>query len=88
MNKADLVSRMAQDAGITKVAAEKALNSFMRTVKSSLSQSETIRLAGFGTYSVGRRAARNGRNPKTGERISIPAKKFIKFKPGNGLASL
>ncbi len=81
MNKADLIAQISQDADITKVAAEKALNSFLLSVKESIRQSDTVRLAGFGTYSLGRRAARKGRNPKTGVEIKIPAKNVVKFKP-------
>jgi DNA-binding protein HU-beta len=80
MNKADLIAQIAQDADITKVAAEKALNSFVLTVKESVRKSETVRLAGFGTYSIGQRAARKGRNPKTGQEINVPAKSVVKFK--------
>jgi DNA-binding protein HU-beta len=87
MNKADLIAKIAEDADITKVAAEKALNSFIVTVKESIRKSETVRLAGFGTYSIGQRAARNGRNPKTGEKISIPAKKIVKFKPSSSFSN-
>jgi DNA-binding protein HU-beta len=86
MNKADLIAQIAQDADITKVAAEKALNSFIGTVKESIRGSEAVRLAGFGTYSIGHRAARKGRNPKTGEKINIPAKKVVKFKPSNSFS--
>ncbi len=81
MNKADLIAQISQDADITKVAAEKALNSFLLSIKESIRQSDTVRLAGFGTYSLGRRAARKGRNPKTGAEIKIPAKNVVKFKP-------
>ena len=86
MNKADIIAQIAQDADITKVAAEKALNSFVSTVKESVRQSETVRLAGFGTYSVGRRAARKGRNPKTGQEINIPAKSVVKFKASSSFS--
>ncbi len=80
MNKADLIAKIARETQTTKTAAEKMVNSFMATVKESIKRNETVRLASFGTYSIGYRSARNGRNPKTGEKISIPAKKTVKFK--------
>jgi len=79
---------MAKDANITKTAAEKALNSLVNTIQQALSRQEKVKLAGFGTYSIGRRAARAGRNPKTGEKIYIPAKRVVKFKPGSTLANM
>ncbi|MBW1974117.1 MAG: HU family DNA-binding protein [Deltaproteobacteria bacterium] len=85
MTKAELVGKMAEKAGISKANAEKALNAFMETVKEALATGDKISLVGFGTFSVAERAAREGRNPKTGEKITIPACKVVKFKPGNSL---
>ncbi len=82
MNKAELVSRMAEISGMTKVMAEKALNAFMEAVIEALKNGEKVTLVGFGTFMVAERAARKGRNPRTGEEIEIPAKKVVKFKPG------
>lgn len=82
MTKADLVERMAKDAQITKKAAEAALDSFTLGVRDSLRRGKRVSLVGFGTFSVGRRAARNGRNPQTGEIIKIKASKVAKFKAG------
>jgi DNA-binding protein HU-beta len=86
MNKADLIAKMARDADITKVAAEKALNSFVHMVKESIRQSDNVRITGFGTYSLGHRTARKGRNPKTGQEIKIPAKNVVKFKPSSSFS--
>jgi DNA-binding protein HU-beta len=85
MTKAELVNRMAKDAKIAKKAAEAALDSFTTCVRDSLKRGKRLSLVGFGTFSVGRRAARNGRNPQTGETIKIKAAKVPKFKAGKGL---
>ncbi|MGQ9668917.1 HU family DNA-binding protein [Desulfosoma sp.] len=85
MTKADLISRMADEAGITKAAAEKALNSFVDAVADSLAKGDKVTLVGFGTFSVAERAEREGRNPRTGESIKILASKTIKFKAGSKL---
>ena len=85
MTKADLVARLAKDAKITKKAAEAALDSFTVGVRDSLKRGKRVSLVGFGTFSVGRRAARNGRNPQTGETIKIKAAKVPRFKAGKGL---
>ncbi len=85
MTKADLVAKMADDAGITKAAAEKALNSFIDAVTSTLAKGDKVTLVGFGTFSVAERAQREGRNPRTGETITIPASKVVKFKAGSKL---
>ena len=85
MNKADLVDKMANEAAISKAAAEKALGAFTDGVKNALQKGESITLIGFGTYSVVERKARTGRNPQTGAEIKIPAKKTVKFKAGKGL---
>lgn len=85
MTKAELVERMAKDAKITKKAAEAALDSFTMCVRDSLRRGKRVSLVGFGTFLVGRRAARNGRNPQTGETIKIKAAKVPRFKPGKVL---
>uniref|UniRef100_A0A832EB78 HU family DNA-binding protein n=1 Tax=Desulfacinum infernum TaxID=35837 RepID=A0A832EB78_9BACT len=85
MTKADLISKMADEAGITKAAAEKALNSFVTAVADSLAKGDKVTLVGFGTFSVAERAQREGRNPRTGETITIAASKTIKFKAGSKL---
>ncbi len=85
MTKAEFVMRIAKDAKITKKAAEAALNSFVGGVREALRKGKRVSLVGFGTFSVGRRAARNGRNPQTGEAIKIKATKLPKFKAGKAL---
>ncbi len=85
MTKAEFVMRIAKDAKITKKAAEAALNSFVGGVRDALRKGKRVSLVGFGTFSVGRRAARNGRNPQTGEAIKIKAAKLPKFRAGKAL---
>ena len=82
MNKSDLIDGMAADAGITKAAAKKALESFLGNVEKSLKKGNRVSLVGFGSWSVSKRAAREGRNPQTGKTIKIAAKKVVRFKPG------
>jgi DNA-binding protein HU-beta len=85
MNKGELVSAIAGDAGISKSAAEKALNSFTNNITKALKKGDGVALVGFGSFSVQKRAARNGRNPQTGEAIKIKARKVVKFAAGKGL---
>lgn len=85
MNKSDLIDGMAADAGITKAAAKKALESFLGNVEKSLKKGDRVSLVGFGSWSVSKRAAREGRNPQTGKTIKIAAKKVVKFKAGADL---
>jgi DNA-binding protein HU-beta len=87
MNKAELVSKIAEDAGVTKKQATAALDSFVEGVTKTLKSGKRVTLIGFGTFSVTKRAARKGRNPKTGEAIKIKAKKVAKFKQGMELAA-
>jgi len=82
MNKSELVDVMAADAGISKAAAKKALDSMMNNVEKSLKKGGRVSLVGFGSWSVSKRAARDGRNPQTGKAIRIAAKNVVKFKPG------
>lgn len=86
MNKAEVITAIANEAGINKAQAGKALDAFTVAVKKSLKKGEKVTLVGFGTFGVGKRNARTGRNPKTGKPIKIAAKKVAKFKPGKGLA--
>ncbi|NLI82684.1 MAG: HU family DNA-binding protein [Deltaproteobacteria bacterium] len=85
MTKADLVGKMAMGAGITKALAEKALNSFIEAVEEALGKGDKITLVGFGTFDVAKRSQREGRNPRTGQTITIPASKVVRFKAGNKL---
>jgi len=85
MNKTNLIDSMAEDAGISKAAAKKALESFLENVEGSLKKGDRVSLVGFGSWSVSRRAAREGRNPQTGKTIKIAAKNVVKFKAGSDL---
>lgn len=85
MNKQELVSAIAEKTGLTKADADKAVNAFIDTVKSTMAKGDSLQLIGFGTFSVSERAARTGRNPQTGKEIQIAAKKVTKFKPGKAL---
>jgi len=86
MTKAELVSAMADGAGISKAAAAKALESYIGAVAKELKKNGKLGLVGFGTFAVIKRKAREGRNPQTGKTIKIPAKKVVKFKAGKALA--
>jgi DNA-binding protein HU-beta len=86
MNKSDLISAMADKAGITKAQAGEALDGFMGATTDALKKGEKLILVGFGTFSISDRAARTGRNPRTGKEIKIAAKKVVKFKAGSGLS--
>ena len=85
MNKSELIERMATRADISKTAAGDALEAVLSGVTSSLKKGESVTLVGFGTFSVSRRAARDGRNPRTGETIKIKASNLAKFKAGKAL---
>ena len=87
MNKADLIAKIADDAGITKTQANTALDSFTEAVAKTLKGGGKVTLVGFGTFSVSKRAARNGRNPQTGEVIKIKARKVARFKAGKELSA-
>lgn len=82
MTKAELIGKMAAGAKISKAAAGKALDAFVDGVKASLKKEERVTLVGFGTFSVSKRKARKGRNPRTGKEIKIPARKVPKFTSG------
>ena len=85
MNKTELVAAMAEKAGLSKKDAEAALKAFTDTVAEELKKGEKIALVGFGTFEVSERAAREGRNPQTGETMQIAASKAPKFKAGKAL---
>jgi DNA-binding protein HU-beta len=86
MNKSELVEAMAKAAGVSKAASEKALNGALAAITKALKKGDKVTLVGFGTFSVAKRAARQGRNPQTGKMIKIGAKKVAKFKAGSKLA--
>ncbi len=85
MTKQELVTKIAEEANLSKRAAEDALAAFIKAVKESLAKGESVSLVGFGTFSVSERAARKGRNPQTGAEIEIPARKVPVFRAGKGL---
>ena len=85
MNKSELIQSIAQAADISKAAAERALAGTVSAITSSLKQGGMVTLVGFGTFYVGERAARSGRNPRTGETIEIKASRVPKFRAGKAL---
>ena len=80
MNKTELITAMAENASLTKKDSEAALNAFIECVTAELKKGEKVSIPGFATFEVSERAAREGKNPSTGEKLSIPAKKAVKFK--------
>lgn len=85
MNKSELVEYIAESADISKAAAARSLDAMIEAVKEALKKDQSVTLVGFGTFSVGERAARSGRNPRTGEVIKIKSAKVPKFKAGKAL---
>lgn len=87
MNKAELIDAMANGSGLSKADSKKALDAFVDATAGALKKGDRISLVGFGSFSVSSRAARNGRNPKTGAVIKIAAKKAVRFKAGAELST-
>ena len=85
MNKSELIEHISKHADISKAAAARALEALIGGVKATLKKNNSVSLVGFGTFSVGKRAARAGRNPRTGAAIKIKAAKVPKFRPGKAL---
>ena len=85
MTKTELVAAIAKEAELTKAAAEESVNAFIKSITDALKKKDKITLVGFGTFSVAKRKARKGRNPKTGKEISIKEATVPKFKPGKAL---
>lgn len=85
MNKTEMIEHMAKHADISKAAAGRALEAFMMGVRTNLKKGSSVTLVGFGTFAVTKRAARSGRNPRTGETIKIKSAKLPKFRPGKAL---
>ena len=85
MNKNDLIAAVASSAGLSKADAARAIDATFDAITGALAKGSEVRLVGFGTFSVAHRAATEGRNPRTGERIQIKASKHPKFKAGKGL---
>ncbi len=87
MNKTELIDHMAKEADISKDQASKALSAFTSGITSALQNGDSVTLIGFGTFSVSERAARTGRNPRTGEALEIAARKTARFKPGKSFST-
>ncbi len=85
MNKAELIDQVAVAAELNKASATRAVEAVLDGIAAALKAGDTVTLSGFGTFSVSMRAARTGRNPRTGESLTIPASKNPKFKAGKGL---
>jgi len=85
VNKNDLIGSVADSAGMSKADASKAVEAVFDSITGSLTSGDEVRLVGFGTFSVANRKASEGRNPRTGDKIQIPASKQPKFKAGKGL---
>jgi DNA-binding protein HU-beta len=88
MNKAQLIDAVAAKAGLTKVDAKKAIDAFIGVTAGALKKGDRLALVGFGSFSVSKRSARTGRNPRTGATIKIAAKKVVRFKPGAELNAM
>ena len=88
MNKVELVAAIAKQTGLTKKDSEAAVNAFTDVVSSQLAKNDKVQLIGFGTFEVSHRAAREGRNPQTGETMKIAASKAPRFKAGKALKDL
>lgn len=86
MNKAQLIDQIAAKSELSKAEAGRALDAFTESIEDALKSGERVSLVGFGSFSVDRREARMGRNPRSGEEIQIAAKNVVKFKPGAGLS--
>lgn len=85
MNKTELIEHIANDADISKAAAARTLESAIEAIKKTLKEGGSVSIVGFGTFAVGKRAARTGRNPRTGATIEIEDAKIPKFRPGKAL---
>jgi len=88
MNKQELINEISKKTGLTKKDSSAALDAFIEAVKASLKKGSDVRLVGFGTFTVKKRKAKKGRNPRTGEEIKIPAKKVPAFRPASELKKL
>ncbi len=86
MNKQELVDAIAAESGLTKKDSKEALDAMVKAVEGAMKKGETVTLVGFGSFSVAKREAREGRNPQTGKALKIAAKKVVKFKAGKDLS--
>lgn len=87
MTKAELIEAMASESGLTKADSKRALDAFISATTKALKKGDDISLIGFGSFKKVKRAARTGRNPKSGKEIKIAAKNVVKFKAGSGLSN-
>lgn len=85
MNKSDLIEHISKSAEVSKQAADRALSATLDGIRQALKKGKVVQIIGFGTFSVGRRSGRTGRNPRTGEKVTIAATRVAKFKPGKHL---
>lgn len=85
MNKTQLVDAIAQEAGLTKVEARRALDAVLKVTVDTLRKGDDVSIIGFGSFKVTERNSRKGLNPRTGERIEIPARRVVKFRPGSAI---
>jgi DNA-binding protein HU-beta len=85
VTKAEFVTKIAEKTGTTKADAERGVNAFLETVTEALTSNDKVSFSGFGSFEVAERAAREGRNPQTGEKLQLKASRAPKFKPGKGL---
>jgi DNA-binding protein HU-beta len=88
MNKTELIDKMADHTGFSKVDAKRAAEAFIAIITDSLAEGEEVVLVGFGTFAVSKRSARKGRNPQNGKEINIPARTVPKFKAGKALKDI
>ena len=88
MNKTELIDKVAKESDLSTSAAEQVVNSVFSAIAEAMKSGDKVTLVGFGTFSTSERAAREGRNPQSGEKIAIPAKKAVKFKPGTKLVDV
>ena len=85
MNKQELINKMADKLGFPKLTAENALKAILDSITEALCEGDTVQLTGFGSFATIEKAERTGRNPQTGKEMTIPATKYVKFKPGKSL---
>jgi DNA-binding protein HU-beta len=88
MNKTELIDKVAKESALSKSIAEQVVNSVFSAIAEAMKTGDKVTLVGFGTFSTAERASREGRNPQSGEKITIPAKKAVKFKPGSKLVDV
>jgi len=88
MNRTELINKVVEKAGMKKGQVGTVINSMIESIKETLQKGEKVTIVGFGTFAVANRAAREGRNPRTGETIRIPEKKVVRFRPGKDLIGI